>query len=314
MLPLPRLLLFLILPNLTTTNNNVLTWKDKDKNIRENMNVDNKSTKDLLRKEEDSNKKEPVNNKSLKVNMNVLLLHHLRLEDQKTNFILPSHLPRQLNAQLTTVPLNVLHHHLLRLAEVQPVSPQDLQSESGKSGLTGLSAAALAETESSNVEDSVPQKIAVKENLLKTNLATWDPVKPGQNGANGLPVPLAAEEERNPELDTVFSELRDVKEKTMKPNLVNLDPAQNGANGLIGDNVPPAVAMESNPEKELAWEESMETNSVLERRLNLVLAITVLALNGATGKNGLPVLSPVAMELREEKESAKEAQTVSENL
>jgi len=313
MLPLPRVLLFLILLNLTTMNNNVLIWKDKDKNMRENTNADNKSIKDLLRREEDSNKKELDNNKLLKANMNVLLLHHLHLEDRKTNFILPFHLPRQLNAKLTTVSLNVLHHHLLQLAEVQLVSPQDPQSESGKSGLTGPSAVVLAAMESSNVEDSAAPKIAVKEKLLKTNLATWDLVKPGQNGVNGLLALLAVEEERSPELDIVFSEPRDVKEKIMKPNLVNLDLAQNGANGLIGDNVPLAVAMESNPEKELAWEESMEINIVLERKLNLVLAIMVLALNGVTGKNGPPALSPAAMELREEKESAKEAQIVSEN-
>ena len=196
---------------------------------------------------------------------------------------------------------------------MQLVSQQDPQSESGKNGPIGLFAAALAEMESSSVEDCAALKIAVKEKLTKTSLATWDLVKLGPNGVNGLLALLAVEEERSPEPDIVFSEPRDAKERTTKPSPVNLDPAQNGVNGLIGVSALPPAVVESNPEKELAWEESTDSNTVLETKLNLVLAITALALNGATGKNGLPAPSPVATESREEKESAKEALIVSEN-
>lgn len=156
-------------------------------------------------------------------------------------------------------------------------------------GLIGLHVPALAETEPS-LEDVNALPTTVKELISRLSHVTWDHVRLGLNGANGLLALLAADLDNVRELVSVILEPIDAKERIMNLSNAVLDHAQNGLNGKTGDNALPLVDKELLSVNVLASEEFSEIIFAQDQRLNNVLVMVDHALCGLHGKSGLHAL------------------------
>lgn len=153
-------------------------------------------------------------------------------------------------------------------------------------------------------EDVNALPTTAKDQISRLSRATWDHARLGRSGASGRPALLAADPDNAKELVSAISEPTDVKERTTNRSNAVLDLAQSGLNGKTGVNARLLADKELPFVNVPASEESSETISAQDQRLNNAHATEDRALSGLHGRSGRHALPRAEADRREDNVSA----------